>query len=108
MMKTKPTPRPIGEVVAELEAAALDGHKVGLSWIKFYACWWNKGLVEVARHDPGGYARVAQRLASILATGTPNGLFAAGDDVDQAPPVPAVQVADDTATVARLQPGVLT
>jgi hypothetical protein len=104
-MTTKSPPQPIGEVIADLEAAALAGHAAGLTWTQFYGQCWNRGLVQAARRDPGGYSRLAERLLGLLTSGDTSGRLAAGDeDVDLPAPgvVPAVD--DVTAQAWLLRP----
>jgi hypothetical protein len=73
-MNTATTPK-IPAIVHRLEAAALEGHAAGLTWLQFYGANWSRGLVQVARHDPGGYSRLVERLLAILTSGPTDGRF---------------------------------
>jgi len=92
------------QTIQQLERAALDGHQAGQSWRAYFAA--NVGTITpLMRSDPAGWPTVADKLLALLVSGDTGGMTPVGDD-DQAHVVPVVQTISDTATAARLQPGV--
>ena len=79
----RPTAPNTPAIVKTLEAAALAGNEAGSTWLQFYGANWNRGLVQAARHDPGGYSRLADKLLALLVSGDTGGRLAVGDSEDQ-------------------------
>ena len=99
-MRTQSPPEPISDVIRNLEAAALDGHRTGQTWREFFAA--NVATITVLiRANPAGWPTVLDRLLALLTSGDTGGMLPVGDlDGDEAQGVVPIPV-DDVTTEAR-------